>query len=144
MIRNQTFEQENHHTLDFRGFLLDKNQNSRQQEGVSASHIVEIVRGKIKIRLPIQNIIYVRGEHVYARIHFVNDQQIVQRISLKNLLTQLPEDIFLRIHRSYLINSDYVQAFSSKVVVMAGGHKLPVGRSRRKEVFSRLTKKLLE
>ncbi len=137
MIRNQTFAQLTHHVPDFRGSLLDKNRNGKQNEGVSASHLVEIDQGKIKIRIPIQNILFVKAEHVYSRIFFSNDQQILQRVSLEKFLQRLPKHKFMRVHRSYLVNVEHIVKFNNTRILI-GETVIPIGRSWRDKVVQRL------
>lgn len=45
---------------------------------------------------------------------------------------------FLRIHKSYLVNYWYIARFSADIVELMNGTRLPVSRSRRKEVEENL------
>lgn len=46
----------------------------------------------------------------------------------------LPKQEFLKPHRSYLANLNYVQAIGSDCIVMKSGHHIPVSRRRRNQV----------
>jgi DNA-binding LytR/AlgR family response regulator len=107
-----------------------------RKDAKPASSIV-VEDGKLRIRIAIQNIIFVRAEHVYCGIHFCNDQRIIQRGSLTSLAKQLPADGFMRVHRSYLVNLAWVEQWTKEELII-GKHRIPVARSRRREVFARL------
>ncbi len=93
--------------------------------------------GKLHVRLAVKDILYVQAEHVYARIYCSNQQRILQRISLSSLLSQLPADQFLQVHRSYVVNLDSVDSWSVELLFV-DGTKIPISRNRRKEVIQRL------
>jgi DNA-binding LytR/AlgR family response regulator len=67
----------------------------------------------------------------------VNDQKILQRVSIENLLTKLPAGRFLRVHRSFVVNLCCVDRWSSTKVIVSGV-TIPIGRTRRDEVVRRL------
>lgn len=101
------------------------------------SQTIQVERGKLRIRVPVQNIIFVKSEHVYCRIFFLNDQRVLQRVSLQQLLTTLPAENFLRVHRSYAVNTDHIDHFNSTRVLL-GEVAIPIGRKWRPEVLERL------
>lgn len=103
----------------------------------SGGEILLIEKGSVTARIPVKNILFVRSEHVYCRIYFVNDQRLLQRISLESLLTKLPEDKFLQVHRSCAINVDFVRSFNSSRVFL-GEVEIPIGRTWRVEAVARL------
>jgi DNA-binding LytR/AlgR family response regulator len=109
----------------------------RENSSPSGQETILIEKGKLSVRIPVRNILFVKSEHVYCRIFFFNDQRVLQRISLANLLRNLPEGKFLRVHRSYAINVDYVQKFSRSWIQL-GGAKIPIGRTWRAEALARL------
>ena len=61
--------------------------------------------------------------------------------SLKRLAEQLPEDRFLRIHRSYLVNLTEIREYSRTSVTLDGGPTLPVGDIYRAGLLAALSGK---
>ena len=54
---------------------------------------------------------------------------------LDELCEQLKEyDCFVRCHRSYLINMDYVQSISNRYVIMTDGTQIPIPHGRYSEL----------
>ena len=58
-----------------------------------------------------------------------------QRIS--HMEEKLPEDKFIRIHRSYIISKDKVEAYSTSHVELSDV-EIPIGRNYRSEVLKAL------
>jgi two-component system LytT family response regulator len=61
------------------------------------------------VKINFRDIEYIEGLKDYVKINLVNQQKaIFSRISMKALEFQLPLRQFYRVHKSYLINIDYV------------------------------------
>ncbi len=92
-----------------------------------------IEKGKLRINIPVQNILFIKSEHVYCRLFFINNQKVLQRISLEKLLDKLPEDTFIRVHRSFLVNVNHISKFNHSKV-MVGDTVIPIGRTWKEKV----------
>lgn len=76
------------------------------------------------------DILYIEGLKDYVTIH-TQDQKIVTLQRLKVLEEQLPEEKFMRIHNSYIIRLDAIDAVH-KNEVQVGKAMLPISDSYRK------------
>lgn len=108
--------------------------------------LVEKLEGFIKIKdheftrnIPLKDILFVSAEHVYLRIHLKGGKNIVTRNSLKWILDQLPSSDFIQVHRSYVINVNYVSDWTSNLLTIYE-NKIPISRARKKETFVKLKK----
>jgi len=64
-------------------------------------------------------------------IKLVTDESnIVILSTMKSFEQQLPEDKFLRIHKSYIVNLEKIEKFNKKNVEV-GGRQVPVSRNRK-------------
>ncbi|MFY7671927.1 LytR/AlgR family response regulator transcription factor [Tenacibaculum sp. MEBiC06402] len=63
-------------------------------------------KGYVK-KVKTQEIVYIEASSVYVILH-VNNSKILYRVSLNLLEQQLPPN-FIRVHRSFIINKDYVK-----------------------------------
>jgi DNA-binding LytR/AlgR family response regulator len=80
------------------------------------------------VRVELSRIRYVESMSEYLKIWLRDEPApLVVLYSLKRLAEQLPEDRFLRIHRSYLVNLSEVREYSRTSVTLSGGPTLPVG-----------------
>ena len=55
---------------------------------------------------------------------------------MNELTAELPEDVFIRCQRSYLVNLHHVKEADGKVVYMSNGEEVSIGRSARVEVMA--------
>lgn len=74
------------------------------------------------------DILFIKSDDVYIEI-ITRDEKIVQRKLLKEIIEELPEQ-FVRIHRSYVVNFNYLGQFSANYVIISG-HRIPVSRKYR-------------
>jgi DNA-binding LytR/AlgR family response regulator len=80
------------------------------------------------IRIELKTIKYVEGMSEYVRIHRDNAKSIMSLLSLKSLEEQLPEDQFMRVHKSYIINLKKITEIESNIIVCADGFTIPVSK----------------
>jgi len=96
--------------------------------------------GSEKRRLALTEIRWLEAERDFVRVHMDGRAQLVSAM-LGQLEKALDGDAFLRVHRSAIVRRDKVRAvlrgrFSTPVLEMEGGHRLPVGRKYRDAVRS--------
>ncbi len=89
-----------------------------------------VVTSKLKkIKLPINDIQWVEGLGDYIKI--VSDADEIMVLStMKAFLEELPDDTFMRIHKSYIVNLEKVEKFSGSQVEV-DGHKIPLSRNKK-------------
>jgi two-component system, LytTR family, response regulator LytT len=92
---------------------------------------LEIMSNRKLARIPFSDIVYIESLSDYIRVN-TNKEQIISKEKISNLATRLPE-IFLRIHRSFIINKEKIKSISYDEV-MVEDVQLSIGRSYRKLV----------
>ena len=93
---------------------------------------------KKMVKVMLRDILYIESLKDYIRVKTINREIIsLQKISF--LEEKLPEDKFLRIHRSFIVATDKIQAFSTTGVEI-GDKELPIGRNYKNEVMEILGK----
>jgi two-component system LytT family response regulator len=75
-----------------------------------------------------------------TEVCLVDGQSIMVHNLLKWFEEQLPAGIFVRCHRSFIINRRMVENYTCNHVQMKNGLQLPRGRKFRKEQLSKLLK----
>lgn len=96
-----------------------------------------LVKSEHKVhRLRFEDISYVEGMREYVAYHTPNGR-ILSLNSLKSLEEELPNDQFLRIHKSYIVSMGKIAAIEGNQVVI-GKEKLPIGASYREVVMAKL------
>lgn len=82
------------------------------------------------IKVKFDEIIYVEGYKDYLKLHIDTSQPILTIKSLKALENILPQDTFIRIHKSYIISINKIKSYR-KGKVKVNDKYLPIGDSYR-------------
>jgi len=93
--------------------------------------------GTTKYMVSIEDILFLKAEHIYVQVQVGEDKQILQRSTLKDLADRLPGVQFIQTHRSFIVNLKHVSHWDSQNVYVQG-QAIPISRSRRKTIFDRL------
>ena len=94
--------------------------------------------GSERRRLPLGEIRWVEADRNYVRVHMNGQAHLVNAL-LGDMESRLDAEAFLRVHRSAIVRKDKVRAvlrgrFSTPLLELEGGHRLPVGRKYRDAV----------
>ena len=114
-----------------------KRAHERQQSKITAQRsespskdaiYVKTDRYKVE-KIALQDIVYIQGAQNFSVIRTTN-REIVASLRLKELEEQLPDERFVRIHKSHIIHMDYLEALEGKNVRLKNvDRKLQVGEA---------------
>ena len=90
--------------------------------------------GKKKVRIYLDEIIYIESLKEYIRI-YTKSKSILTKYQLGQIEELLAKNNFLRIHRSFIVSRDKIEAFSATEVEV-DNKKIPIGRSYKELVQS--------
>jgi DNA-binding LytR/AlgR family response regulator len=89
------------------------------------------------VKVFLKDITYIESFKDYVVIHREEDEGLRVKYAIGSVENMLPQHLFLRIHRSYIVSIKKVTAFTSNDVEI-GKTELPIGKSYP-EVFKKLT-----
>lgn len=92
----------------------------------------------LAVKLPFDSIIYIKAESNYCNVISTKGSYTI-RATLKEVTMKLPNSLFFRSHKSYLINLKKVSAINS-VEVHLDSHRLPIGREQQALLLSSINK----
>ncbi|MBK9488634.1 MAG: response regulator transcription factor [Haliscomenobacter sp.] len=98
---------------------------------------LSIYDGSNMYLVPIEDILYLKADHVYVEVHSKNQGVLIQRKSLTEILEDLPLPPFLQVHRSFVINLKAVTGWQPQCVFI-NETTIPISRARRKEILEYL------
>ncbi len=98
---------------------------------------VRLYDGKQHYQVAINDILYLRSNHIYVQVKLAGEKEIVPRSSLKELIDQMPGGQFLQTHRSFAVNVQKVDRWDQEYIYI-GPHTIPISRSRRQSVLAYL------
>jgi len=93
---------------------------------------------KKMIKTRMADVLYIESIKDYVKVKTA-DKEIITQQKIGYLEESLPRHQFLRIHRSFIINIDKIDAYSA-VGVEIGKHTIPIGRNYKNDVMKVLTK----
>ena len=85
----------------------------------------------VKINLP--DIKYIESMREYVRIHLVNSKPVMTLISMKKLEESLPKEIFMRVHRSFIVNLNRITTIERNRIIYDDNVYIPVSEQYREE-----------
>jgi DNA-binding LytR/AlgR family response regulator len=89
-----------------------------------------------KIRIP--DIYYIEAKKDYVNIH-TSDNVYMVHSTMRDIMKVLPASLFIRIHRSYIVNIDKIFSIKYPELLVESKMKmLPIGGLYRKELFDRI------
>ena len=95
------------------------------------------VRHKEKmVKIMLQDILYMEADRNYSRI-FTANKEYVLSITLKSIEEKMPPHLFMRIHRSFLINVNHVNEVAENHVMIAQ-KAVPLGIGMKEELMQRI------
>lgn len=105
------------------------------QEGMQATQekFIFLKNGYKSEKIDIQNITHITGNKEYVTFHTNEGRKYLKNERLKNLEKEYQPYGFLRIHKSYLINIQYLKKIFNNTVEIQG-EELPIGRAYREQV----------
>ena len=80
-----------------------------------------------------RTIVYIEARNKDCRIVTADGEQDV-RCRLTDIEGKLPQDKFIKIHRSYIVNASYIYLIGRVSVTLTTGEELPLSRNRTQEV----------
>jgi two-component system, LytTR family, response regulator len=91
------------------------------------------------VRINFGEIMYIEGLDDYIKIHFLDARRsILTLMSLKSILEKLPEGLFMRVHRSFIVPLKNVRSVRRKCIFL-GNIKIPIGDTYAEAVHSWLS-----
>ncbi|QKJ30815.1 response regulator transcription factor [Mucilaginibacter mali] len=88
------------------------------------------------IKINVNDILWIESLRDYVKV-ITPDQAYISKQKISFLEEMLPENKFVRIHRSFIVSLSRITSFYS-FAVEVNGHELPVGRNYKQEMQKRL------
>lgn len=124
--------------------LFDKEFFSAVQDESAAvfeEAFIYLKADKKSIKVTLKDILYIESCRDYVQVHTATHSFLVHhRISA--LEEKLPESMFLRVHRSFIVSKNRVSAFTNTSVEV-GGKTLSIGRLYKEQVMGVLQEKMI-
>lgn len=105
-------------------------ENSNDQ--TNEKQFLFVKSGYKSVKINYNDILYIEGLKEYVTI-YTNERKAVKLETLKNLESLLPENEFIRVHKSYIVNINHIKAYYGNVLEI-NNKTIPVGRAFKNTV----------
>lgn len=85
-----------------------------------------ILKDKTKINL--DQLVYIKADDHYLSVHTIDGKNHFVRGKLTAIILELPDN-FVKCHRSYIVNTNYIKQRQSKFLLMSDHSEIPISRS---------------
>jgi two-component system LytT family response regulator len=121
--------------MDYQQF---KNQNLN-----SDSAYLFVKSGYDLVKITWEDITYIEGLDDYIKIHLATGKTVVTLMTLKTVLERLPQEKFVRIHRSFIVPTGKIQGMRKRKLLL-NDIELPIGETYYPQVTAAFEAKRLK
>jgi DNA-binding LytR/AlgR family response regulator len=110
---------------------------SRKEVSSSSDSEVFIKKGSSLVKLKLEDVIYIESLENYVTL-FTKDEKFTIHFTLKSIENQLPPRMFIRVHRSFIVNKSMIQAIkenSLDIIIHNEAKSIPIGNSFRESLL---------
>ncbi len=79
------------------------------------------------IRVFLADIKYIEGSNEYIIIHQIKEKPLTTLMRMKNIESVLPETMFMRVHRSFIVNLNQVKVIERNRIIFDEKIYIPIG-----------------
>lgn len=116
--------------------LIDQQGYAGQSEPTVLTDRIFVFSGERRVKVMLADVLYLQAERNYCRIH-TDGKDYLLSMPMKTLEGKLPQKVFQRIHRSYIVNLQQVDEVDDSSVQI-GEHTLPMSASHRAAFMERI------
>lgn len=96
-----------------------------------------------RVHIPVDSIIYIESREHQLTIHSKKDVYY-DSSSLTAFLIKLSSLNFIQIHKSYIINLDYLKGINKNEILLFDNTRIPIGRKYRDLFYERYQEYLIK
>lgn len=118
--------------------------NSSQEEESSRDHfyIQYEMKGKI-VKIEYKDVEYIQALKNYVIIHTLTGKFITY-LTMKEVEESLPPNIFMRVHKSFIVNLTKVQSIDGNAIQLGNKTEIVLGVSYKDAFFAKLNDKMIK
>jgi DNA-binding LytR/AlgR family response regulator len=107
------------------------------KEGLTIEGSIFVKSKNRLLKIFLKEILWVEASDIYSMV-VTSDSRHLLTSSLKAVEDKFPGANFTRVHRSYIVNLDKIDAIEENELVI-GEHRIPVGKTFRENLMKRLS-----
>lgn len=118
-------------------FFGENAKNPSKAKEIETDEFILVKSGIKNHKINVKDILYIESLKDYIKITMADSRSIMSKYKIGDIEQELNEKLFLRIHRSFIINSSRITAFTINDIEI-NGVEVPIGASYKESVSSYL------
>ncbi|MCM1292001.1 MAG: LytTR family DNA-binding domain-containing protein [Bacteroides sp.] len=94
------------------------------------------------VQIHLTDILYLEGLKDYVKIYLADGSKVMTLMNMRTLEQALPDDTFMRIHRSYIVNTSHIKIIERNRVLF-GSVAIPVSDTYKKQFADYVNSRLI-
>lgn len=127
-----------------RFYLLTAKENLKIEKAITDSFFVKVdYKGQKEVLVKCKDVIFMEALQNQVTLHLVNEKILVCHNTMKEMEESLPREIFIRIHKSFIINYNQITTIEGNSVMLNENYKVSVGSTYKKSFTERKNQKMI-
>ncbi|MCT4629057.1 LytTR family DNA-binding domain-containing protein [Winogradskyella sp.] len=97
---------------------------------------IQVKANKRLYKIDYDDILFIQSKSEYVMYHTKSHGKLMVYGTIKSVEETLPDKLFYRVHRSYMVNKNYIQFVEGNQIVLEN-EKLPLGDSYKKDFIAK-------
>lgn len=107
------------------------------EENSNDKAFLYLKRDKEMVKVLVKEILLIESKRDYIKLYLENNHSLIVRQSISSLEKLLSPHRFIRVHRSYIVTIEKINAFTTAQITI-GNRKIPIGRFYKNQVSKAL------
>lgn len=93
------------------------------------------------VMVPVNEIMYCKADGNYTHVFMKSGKKFLLSKTIKTFSESLSSDVFLRVHKSYIVNTDFIEEYmrgDGGELTMSNQQKIPVSRTHKDKLLHSL------
>lgn len=95
-----------------------------------------VKKGSMLVRVSLESVRWIQAMDNYVIVQ-TNEDQFIVHATMKDLEVRLPQKMFVRVHRSYIVNIERIDGMDESMIVIKD-KSIPVGKSYKDAFMNRI------
>ncbi|MCI4668590.1 MAG: LytTR family DNA-binding domain-containing protein [Bacteroidia bacterium] len=99
-----------------------------------------IKSGHDYIRIELEDLLYIKSDADYTEL-YTEEKKYLSSEPLRNWVQNIGNEQFVRVHKSYIVNTSKIEKISGNQIYLIKGGVIPIGRVYKEEFLNRFVNK---
>ena len=130
-VEAERFQKAIEKAQSYHSLLLQEEKEAIETIAAAEYFFVKAERRYFKVNF--SDILFIEGLKDYVILQ-LPEQRIITRMNMKGISELLPQDLFLRVNKSYIVNTRHIDSFDNNDIYI-GNYEIAIGNSYRDTFF---------